>query len=343
MKALVKTKSGNGYVELQDIPLPVPGANEVKIKVMSAGICGTDIKILHGTNWSNPPVTLGHEFSGVIVEKGDNVKNYNIGDHVVSETAQVICGKCSYCKTGDYIMCPERLSIGYGVDGAFAEYIVVREDILHRIPEGTSFDQAAMCEPAAVAIHAVFSNVEILPYFKVVVMGPGPVGLMVAQAVKSTGATVILMGTVKDKERLEIAKKVGIDYTLNTDEDNVFNSVMEITNNVGADIIFDCTGSPKAINSALDMIKRKGFMVQIGLTPAKLELDYLKLPLRSIGILGTYGHGWKDWEIALDMISSGKIQCDPVITHHFSFADWEAAFNKSQNGEGVKLMLHPND
>jgi len=343
MKALVKTETGSGFVELQDVPIPVPKANEVRIKVASAGICGTDIKIRNGKNWCNPPVILGHEYSGTIVEVGADVQEYKVGDRVISETAQHICGKCEYCKTGSYIMCPERLSIGYGVDGAFAEYIVVREDILHRIPDDTSFDDAAMCEPTAVAVHAVFTNTAIMPYDTVMVMGPGPVGLMVAQAVKSTGAETLVAGTKKDAERLAAAKKLGMDAVYITDEENVVELVKKRTGGKGADVVFDCTGAPPAINTAIDLVKNKGFLVQIGLTPPSFELDYAKLPLRSIGILGTYGHGWQDWEIAMKMIAGGKFQCGPVITHHFPLDEWEKAFAMSEKGEGIKIMLHPND
>ena len=343
MKALIKTQLGDGFVELQDISIPVPKANEVRIKVEAAGVCGTDIKVLRGKNFCNPPVILGHELSGTIVETGADVENFKVGDRVVSETAQVICGKCEYCKTGNYIMCKQRLSIGYGVDGAMAEYIVVREDLLHSIPDEMSFDDASLCEPTAVAVHTVFTNTRIMPYDTVVVMGPGPIGLLVAQAVKSMGATTVVIGTEKDKERLEAADVLGMDKTLNTGIDSLQDVIAEMTGGKGADLVIDCTGAPAAINSALDIVKNKGFLIQVGLTQPSFELDYAKLPLRSIGILGTYGHGWQDWEIAIKMIASGQFNLKPIITHHFPLSEWEKAFSMSENGEGIKIILHPND
>ena len=343
MKAVVKTKAGDGFVELMDVPIPVPKANEVKIKVEAAGVCGTDIKVMRGKNFSNPPVILGHELSGTIVETGADVENFKVGDRVVSETAQVICGQCEYCKTGNYIMCKKRLSIGYGVDGAMAEFIVVREGLLHKIPDDMSFEDASMCEPTAVAVHTVFTNKAIMPYETVVVMGPGPIGLLVAQAVKSTGATTVLIGTAKDEDRLAVADMLGMDKAINTDTEAAQDKVLEMTGGKGADLIIDCTGAPPAINAAIDMVKNQGFIIQVGLTPPSFEVDYQKLPLRSIGILGTYGHGWKDWELAIKMIASGKINVKPLITHHFPLTDWEKAFAMSENGEGIKIILHPND
>ncbi|HBQ64904.1 MAG TPA: hypothetical protein DD727_08330, partial [Clostridiales bacterium] len=136
MLAIRKLKEGAGNLSLCEIDTPVLGSSEVLIKVHAAGICGTDIKIMHGLTWSNPPVTLGHELSGEIIKVAPDVTGLKPGDRVTSETAQIICGECYFCKTGDTLMCAKRLSIGYGTDGAMANYIKVRKDIVHLLPDG---------------------------------------------------------------------------------------------------------------------------------------------------------------------------------------------------------------
>jgi len=343
LKALVKTEEGVGNVVLKDVIEPRVGAGEVKIRVMAAGICGTDIKIYQGKAWSNPPVILGHEYSGVVEEVGTNVKDIKVGDRVVSETAQVICGKCWYCNTSNYLMCPERLSIGYGVDGAFADFCVVRQGIIHKLPENVSFDSGALSEPAAVAVHAVFDSVRLLPTDLVVVMGPGPIGLLVAQVAKSMGVTVVVAGTSADTKRLQAAGDLGMDYTVNVQEKDIVEIINELTEKRGADVIYECTGSVSAIRSSMIALKKRGSLIQVGLTARNLEIEYSLLPAKEISLLGTFGHRWSNWEVVLEMISKGKIKTEPLVTHHFSFEEWEKAFKTAESQEGIKILLHPGN
>lgn len=342
MKAIVKLKEGKGYVELIEKPAPIPGPGEVKIKVESAGICGTDIKIRNGDAWSNPPVVLCHEFSGMIIECGEGVNDFQPGDCVVSETAQVVCGKCYYCMSGHALMCPQRLSIGYGVDGAFANYIVVRRQILHRIPEGVSFDQAALCEPLAVAVHAVFDSVTLTPTDRVLVIGPGTIGLLVAQVVKSFGCEVICTGTDADKERLETARGLGIDHIFNTQRENLAAFVESLTAGMGIDYVFDCSGAASAIVLGIAVLKRMGTLIQVGLTKPTLEIPYALLPQRELCIRGTFGHNWKSWKTALELMASGKVNVSPLISHIFPMDQWEAAFEMAEKQQGIKVLIHPN-
>ena len=340
MKAIVKLKEGKGFVELIEKPDPIPGPGEVKIRVEAAGICGTDIKIRNGDAWCNPPVVLCHEFSGVIVDEG--VGDFQPGDRVVSETAQIVCGKCYYCMTGHGLMCPQRLSIGYGVDGAFANYIVVRIPILHRIPEGVSFDQAALCEPLAVAVHAVFDSVTLTPTDRVLVIGPGTIGLLVAQVAKSFGCEVICTGTDADKDRLEIAHCLGIDHILNTQQDNLSAFVDSLTAGMGIDYVFDCSGVASAIVSGITVLRRMGTLVQVGLTKPMLEIPYALLPQRELSIRGTFGHNWKSWKTALELMESGKVNVSPLISRIFPMDQWEAAFEMAEKQQGIKILIHPN-
>lgn len=339
MKAIVKTKKGPGNVELAERSKPVPKSGEVVVRVMAAGICGTDIKILHGDAWSNPPVILGHEYAGMVDSLGEGVKGISVGDRVVSETAQVICGNCEYCKTGRYLMCEKRLSIGYGVDGAMAQYIAVRQEIVHKIPQSLSYAEAALCEPFAVALHGVWDSGEILPTDTVLVMGPGAVGQLAAQAARVKGATVILAGTPDDLARLRIAGELGIEHTL-AGFDMEF--IKTLTGGKGVDVAVDCTGALPAIRSAMSALKRTGRLVQIGLTKPSLEIEYSLLTGKEITITGSFGHCWHNWEQAIRLMGSGKVKAGGIITGHYPIERWKDAFEAMERQEGIKILIHPN-
>lgn len=342
MTALRQLEASPGHTELAEIPVPEISPDEVLIKVHAAGICGTDLKIREGKTWSNPPVTLGHELSGVIEKTGANVTEFKAGDRVVSETAQIVCGHCWYCKTGNYLMCPERLSIGYGTDGGMAEYIKIRKDIVHRIPDSVSLDDASLCEPTAVAVHAVYDSVDIKAGDVVLVLGCGAIGNLVAQIAKSLGAAVIITGLTCDEKRLEIARKVGIDYAVNTQTDSVEPILNELTDKSGADCVFDCSGAPAAIRMGMSLLKRKGTFVQVGLTQKNLEIEYSLLTGREIKIAGTFGHHWSSWETALKLMKTGKINISPLITDRVSLKDWEAGFASASSGSGLKVLIYPS-
>lgn len=342
MKAIVKKALGEGNVALVERAEPVPGKNEVKIKVMAVGICGTDIKIKNGQSWCNPPVILGHELSGQIVETGEDVTSVKVGDRVVCETAQVICKNCYYCKSGNYLMCKDRLSIGYGVDGGMAEYCVVREDIIHKLPDNVDYENGALCEPAAVSVHAVYDTVRLLSTDVVLVSGTGTIGLLVAQIAKSFGTTVIITGLDIDEKRLTAARELGIDYTVNVQKEDLTSVVNNVTGGFGVDVAYECSGSLSGVRSAMSLLKKMGRLVQIGLTKPDLEIEYSLLTARQISLIGIFGHKWTSWETALKLISQGKIQTAPLITHNFGIDNWEEAFSVAEKQEGIKIIIYPN-
>lgn len=341
MLALVKTKEGAGNVCLREVEEKSPGPGEVKIQVKEAGICGTDIKIYHGDTWSNPPVILGHEFSGTVAEVGEGVTGVQPGDRVVSETAQRICGTCYYCNTGHQLMCSHRLSIGYGLDGAFSSYCIVREPIVHKLPDTVSFTAGALCEPLAVAVHAVYDTVKLRPTDLAVVMGPGPIGLLAAQAVKGFGCTVLIAGTDKDSGRLALAEKLGIDCTIDVSRQDLAETVGRLSGGMGADVVYDCTGAGGAINSGLGVLKKMGCLVQVGLTKPQLEINYSLLTQGELSIRGTFGHTWEAWNTAIRLIETGKMKVEELVTHRFELKDWERAFTLAEKQEGIKILLHP--
>lgn len=340
MKAVVKTKEGAGNIAYMDFPKPELVADTVLIKVAAAGICGTDLKIREGNYWSNPPVVLGHEYSGIVEAVGEGVTGFKPGDRVISETAGIVCGKCEYCLSGNYLMCDERLSIGYGTNGAMAEYIAVREAIVHHVPDGISLDEAALCEPSAVSYHAVFDYAEIKPTHTVLVMGPGTIGQLVAQIVKSTGARTILCGTSKDAYRLEIAASLGIE-TVVSDQVDLNAYIAEKTEEGHVDYAFDCSGAAPAVSQALQCLKKKGTLVQVGLTKETITIDYGLIPMKEIAVKGAFGHVNSSWIGVLKMMKNGQLNVKPLITNHFRLQEWEKGFDQAKDLNCIKVLLHP--
>lgn len=342
MKAVMKVKEGVGNVELCDIPEPSVGPRDVKIKVMAAGVCGTDLKIRSGDAWSNPPVVLGHELSGVVAEVGSEVKDIAVGQRVVTETGAVVCGHCYYCKTGNFLMCRDRLSIGYGVNGGMTEFCVVPEDIIHILPDEIPFDAGSVCEPAAVSVHAVYDTVRPEPGELVVVIGAGAIGLLVAQLAKDFGATVVVTGLTSDRMRLDKATELGIDYAIDTLTQDLDALVQNLSGGMGADIVYECSGSAPGVRSGMSILKKMGSLVQIGLTKPTMEIEYSMLTGKQIRLVGTFGHKWESWETALRLICQGKLNTSALITHHFPLEEWEEAFRVAQEQEGIKVVLEPN-
>ena len=244
MLGVVKTARGKGNVEVREVAERSPGPGEVKIAVRNAGICGTDLHIYHDHFMSNPPVVMGHEFCGEVAEVGRGVTAYAPGDRVTCETAARTCGRCRFCRRGDYNLCNDRLGFGYGVDGAFTNFVIARQALLHRLPDNVDFIAGALTEPLACAVHGVIHLTRVQAGDVVVVTGPGPIGLMVAQVAKAEGGCVILLGTSRDAARLKVARNLGLAGVMNLDEEDAVSFVRELTGGFGADVVFESAGAP---------------------------------------------------------------------------------------------------
>lgn len=341
MKSLVKTKLGFGNLEVQSKPEPFPKKDQVKIKVKYAGICGSDIHTYEGDYKVGVPVTLGHEFSGEIVEVGEGVKEFQVGDRVTSETTYYICGKCEYCQTRDYNLCNHRKGLGTQQDGAFAKYVIARKESVHHLPENVDFLSAAMTEPLACTYHAI-EKVKIHEGDLVVVTGPGPIGLLAAQVAKSQKATVIITGISNDKLRLDKAKELGIDYAINTQEEDVKELVKKLTKGYGADVVLECSGAVLAAKQGLDLLRKKGKYVQVGLFAQQdVQFDLEKIIQKEIHVVGSRSQKPDDWEPALTLMSEGKVNAKSLITHVFNITQWEEAYNVIKSGEAIKVLLTP--
>lgn len=339
MKALVKYAPGNGNMELREVPEPSPGPNEVKIKVKFASICGSDLHILHG-DIGIPmrfPVIPGHEFAGVVVEIGENVKNVKIGERVTGENTRTVCGVCRQCVTGSYNLCQHRLATGYAYDGAFAEYVIIPDVRIHKLPENVDFRSGALTDPSACAYHAVQELTGINAGDIVLITGPGPMGLFSLQYVKLNGGIVILVGTEKDKKRLDIGSKLGADYILSGG--NIEKKIMEITNGKGVDVVLECSGAESAAQLGIQTVRREGKYTQIGIFGKPVEIALDQVLYKEIKVTGSFSQKYWGWEKALELCSQGKIKVSPLITHTFPLSLWREAFEIFESGEAIKVVF----
>lgn len=343
MKALVKTDSGYGNLHIQDVEEPVVSNHQVKIKVAYAGICGSDIHTYEGHYNVAAPVTLGHEFSGEIVEIGQGVANFKVGDRVTSETTFYICGKCSYCQSGDYNLCNHRKGLGTQKNGGFAKYLIAREESLHLLPPEVDDRSAAMTEPLACTYHAI-QKISIKKGDFVVVLGPGPIGLLAAQVAKSHNAAVLVAGLSNDQIRLDKAKEVGMDYVINLQEENLKDKINSLTNGYGADVLLECSGSIRAANQGLDLLRKKGSYAQIGIfSESCVSLDMEKVIQKELKVVGSRSQKPADWEPSIQLMKEGKVNAKSLVTHEFPIDQWDTAYQAIKSGEAIKVLLTPLD
>ena len=267
MKAVVLYDKGDRCVELRDVPVPAIGPEECLVEVKYCGICGSEPHMYHGqlTLLARPPVVLGHEWSGEVVQVGERVEGFAVGDRVTCETAAETCGVCALCRSGAYNVCPERRAFGFAVDGAFTQYVKARYQRLHHLPQGVGYETSAMTEPICVAYNAVAEKSHVNPGDTVVVIGPGPVGLFALQVARLAGAgTLIVTGTPRDRKRLELARKLGADLALDVPEQDPAEVLSGIGDGLGAQLVIDCAGVPPAIKQSLELVRRNGQVTKVG-------------------------------------------------------------------------------
>lgn len=344
MKAVVNYAGGPGSVELRDVQVPqLAGPKDIIIQVMAAGVCGSDLHMYHDSQGFpvRRPVTLGHEYSGVVVETGSEVTLFRKGDRVVSETPAYVCETCVYCRTGQYNLCPSRKGYGVLEDGAMAQYLRTREAICHRIPDNVSFEAAAMTEPACVAYNAVAHHSHIRPGDDVVVIGPGPIGLMVVQAAKlfSPGRLTVV-GTAKDRNRLEVARRFGADRVVVADECDVVAEIRGYGDGLGPDLVLDAVGISVTLRQSVELVRPGGQITKIGWGPAPVGFSLDPLIQKAARLQGSFSHNWPMWEKVLLLMAKGVI--DPLpMTKSYPIDDWKRAFDEMDSLAHAKSILLP--
>jgi L-iditol 2-dehydrogenase len=341
MKAVMKVEPGYDKMLLKTIPELEVQKNQVKIKVAYTGICGTDIHTFTGQyKNSQTPVVLGHEFSGIVVEVGEDVTKIKVGDKVTSETTFVTCGECDYCLEKDYNLCAHRKGIGTQINGSFAEYVISREESVHVLPDAVDLKAAALTEPLACCVHAALEKTVVKKEDKVLIFGPGPIGLLQAQVVKAQGAFVILAGITKDQKRLELAKSLGIDVTVDIQKESLEEIVLTYTKGYGVDKLFECSGAVQALNQGLPLVKKKGTFVQVGIFSEKLNLlDQESIIQREITYIGTRSQKPSSWHIALKLLEEKKINTEKMITKIVPLDYWRQGFEAVLSGNEIKVLV----
>ncbi|NQT93249.1 MAG: alcohol dehydrogenase catalytic domain-containing protein [Lentisphaerae bacterium] len=345
MKALVKTRKGVGHIEVQDVPEPTPTAGQVKIKIEACGICGSDIHVRHDTFPYWPPVILGHEFTGTIIELGPDCKYYEEGERVVAEPHTLACGHCPLCRTGNIQICPDKRSPGWGIDGGMAEYICYPERLLHRIPDSMTWDQAAVVEPTANVVTDLVERTGVTPGDFVVVQGPGPIGLLAAMVARAAGAReVAIIGTPGDVDlRLKKAEELGFAHLVNIGETDPVDAVAALTGGLGADIVVECSGAPAAIPLTVDLVRKKGKICVIGLTGGRdVQLPWDKFAFKVVDVIFNLSTSYTSWDRTISMIAGGSVRAEEVITHREPIDRWEAVFDDIENLKALKGLIIPS-
>ncbi|RFT10178.1 threonine dehydrogenase [Providencia rettgeri] len=335
-------------LRVADVKYPQVGKGDVVIKVKAAAICGTDGRIISGkkTKGVRYPSVIGHEFSGEIVEVGENVTDLNVGDAIAIDPV-VPCRSCVYCRIGKENVCLNRQAIGYEFDGAFAEYVRIPEVALSsgnvfKIPKGMSFEAAALAEPLACCINGQ-KNVGIELGDTVVIIGAGPIGLMHVQLARFSGATNIVVSELNE-QRQQAALNCGATRVVNSQQENLLDVVKGLTEGVGADVVIIAIGIPGLVNPALELA-RKGGRVNLFAGFSKddmAQIDVNIIHYNELILTGASALSREGYQQALTLISSGLIDIEKLVTHRFALDEINEAMATAQKGDAIKIIIHNN-
>jgi L-iditol 2-dehydrogenase len=342
----------HGDLRVTEVAVPEPGTQEVLIQVEACAICGTDPKIVaHG--WpGNPPLGQyipGHEFAGAVAALGEGVTNYAVGDRVAIEPHKG-CGICENCIRGFYTTCLNYGDIkaghrhyGFTVNGGYAEYAVCHVNALHRVPDSLSLDEATLITTAGTALYGITRIGGVRAGETVVVSGPGPIGLMACQLVKTLGAgTVVFTGT--RPERLALGVALGAaDVTINVRESDVVKEIFTLTGNVGADLTVECAGTAQAAADAVEFTRKNGRVALVGIYEGAIPINLNKVVQWNMTLAGGKAEGDRSLRRVLPLMADGRIKAEPLITHRFPLAEIDDAMQTfvERKGGAIKVVIHP--
>jgi L-iditol 2-dehydrogenase len=345
MSAVVHHALREGAVELREVPAPAEIAeDEILLQSRAVGVCGSEIHQYHNTqSWQvRVPVILGHEFCGVVTQVGKAVRGFREGDRVTSETAARICGQCAYCRTGEYNLCPERLGFGYGLDGAMAGLVKVPARCLHHLPDSVSFETAALTEPCCVAYNATCVKTRIAAGDSVLILGPGPIGLLCLAMGKLAGAGWVgIVGLKQDERRLAIAKELGADRSIIIDEEEPLDVVRSVGDGLGVDVVIDASGASAALKLAMAAVRPAGQITKVGWGPQPLNFSLDPVVQKAARIQGSFSHNFPIWERVIRLFAGGKLDPAPLVGRLEPLANWLICFDEMASGKIVKAVLKP--
>ncbi len=327
-----------GKIEFQELPMPTIQDDQVLVKIMKIGVCGSDIHVFHGEHpFTSYPVTQGHEVSGEIVSVGKDVKELCPGQKVTIQP-QVVCGGCYPCRHGKYNLCEELKVMGFQTTGAASQYFAVDAAKVTALPPEMSFDEGAMIEPLAVGVHAVRQAGDVSGQ-KIVVIGAGPIGILTAQAAKGLGAKSVLVTDVS-AYRLQKAKECGADFVANTREKNFGEAMVECFGPDKADVIYDCAGNNVTMGQAVQYARKGSVIILVAVFAGVAQIDLAVLNDHELDLKTTMMYRNEDYLDAIRLVEEGKVQLAPLITKHFPFREYQQAYEYiDQNRETTMKVI----
>jgi L-iditol 2-dehydrogenase len=336
--AVVNYSEVKGSVEIREISIPEIGEDDVLLEVENVGVCGSDLhQWTSDHSWQvNYPVVLGHEFGGKIATLGARVSGWKVGDRVVSETAAVIDTQNPMSRVGLYNLDPTRKGFGYGVNGAMTRFVRVPARCLHHVPDSLSFEEACLTEPCCVAYNSVVGNSNVKPGDRVVVIGPGTIGILCAAIARLCGAEVAILGLEGDRGRLEIARKYGVEPLINSALDWA-----RKRDGLGADLVVDSAGVSATLKIAMDLVRPNGQITKVGWGPQPLNFSIDPIVQKNVRLQGSFSHNWPIWEKVIGLLASGALDVKPIIGGVWPITEWHEAFEKMHTGQVVKSVLRP--
>jgi len=340
MLALRKATPDATTLSLEDVPVPEPGPGQARIVVTAAGMCGTDLHILAGDYASRPPVTLGHEIAGRVDAVGDGVDPGWIDALVAPETAFATCGRCDWCRTARPMLCRERLSVGSGVDGGFAAAVVVPAAKLHRLPDWLDDRAAALLEPLACGCNSLFDPAVVEAGDRVVVTGPGPVGLLAAQLARVAGGRTVVVGTAADRDRLAVAGRLGFETRV-VDDPVDRAGLDEEAAERRIDVVVEASGAPPAVRSALTWLRPGGTLVQMGLLSGDISVPFGEIVTRELRVRAGFGSSPAAWLRAVRLVRERQVELEPLISDVLPLRSWATALDNFERRQGLKTVFDP--
>jgi len=330
-------------IVLEDVPYPKPGPNEVTVRVAYCGVCKTDVHMYFGNFFVKTPIILGHECSGTVHEVGDKVTEISVGDRVAINPS-IYCGRCRYCLSGRTNLCENSMSIGGAgetiINGAYAEYVKVPERNLVRYDKKkVSFKHMALTEPLACAVHGM-ELARVSPGDRVVVIGAGPMGLLLTQLSAISGSSQTIVLDLKD-ERLELAKQLGASDIINPGKCDPLEAIKEITDGELADVVIEAVGSIKTVEESFKYVKKGGRIVIFGVSPQReyAKLSPFDIYFRELEVIGSYAVPADSFIKAAKLISHERIKIDPIITEIYPLEKVGEAIEKAERCEGLKKLI----
>ena len=324
-------------IEFREVPAPVPAPGDVLIKIKRIGICGSDIHVYHGQHpFTKFPVTQGHEVSGQIAALGADVTQFQIGQKVTIEP-QLVCGVCHPCRHGKYNLCEELKVMGFQTTGAASEYFSVDAARITALPQEMSYDEGAMIEPLAVAVHAANRAGDIAGR-KIAVLGAGPIGILLAQSVNALGAGQTMITDISDY-RLSVARQCGVDFCVNTAKKDFNEALVECFGADKADIIFDCAGNDITINQAIRSARKGSAIILVAVFSKMANVDLAVLNDRELLLDSSMMYRHEDYVRAIDIVQQKKVQLNPLMSKHFAFREYQAAYQYIDDNRELTMKV----